>query len=295
MSLLMKAVVKALHFRPKPLASVASVERDVKVARTEAPVPARLKRSHEVAYSQVDGMPVVTLTPKALAPVAELLYMHGGAYLHPIVKQQWDIVDRLTRSTPMRITVPLYALAPEHTGAEAFPTLHRVYDYLTNSGLPLIIAGDSAGAAIAMACTLRARDERRTTPAQVLLFSPWVDASMTNPAIAEIEPHDPMLGSKALVWAAEKWAGDQPISTAWISPLHDSLSDLPPIAVFQGGVDIFAPDAQLFVSKARAAGTQAELHLYPDAFHVFVGVPALPEAAKALKRATELIAAVARG
>lgn len=292
MSIAMKTLVAALHLRPKPLASAAAIEQEVGHDRQNAPIPRGLERSHDVVRSDVDGMPVVTLTPKGCAPVGELLYVHGGAYVHPLVEPHWHIVEHLAADNPMRITVPLYALAPEHTGDEAYPKLHRLYDDVTASGRPLVVAGDSAGAAIAMACTLRARDDHRTAPAAVLLFSPWVDASMTNPDIARIEHHDPMLGSEGLRWAAERWAGSRPTTDAWISPINDSLEDLPRMVVFQGGADIFAPDAQRFVDKALAAGTAAEFHLYPDAFHVFVGVPQLPEAKEALTRARAAIADV---
>lgn len=295
MSIAMKLAVRALHLRARPLASAEAIAREVDRERVDAAVPAKLTRTHDVVHSDAHGLPVVTLTPKNTTPIGELFYLHGGAYVHPLVKPHWDIVDHLVRKTPMRVTVPLYALAPEHTSDEAFPRLHLVYDRLTGSGLPLVLAGDSAGGALAMACTLRARDEHRTAPAAVLLFSPWVDASMTNPAIADIEPRDPMLGSAGLVWAAKRWARDRPTTDPWISPINDGLRGLPPIAVFQGGVDIFAPDARLFAEKATAAGSRCDLHLYPDAFHVFVGLPVLPEARDALAKAGELIAAATAG
>lgn len=289
MSIAMKTLVKALHLRPKPLASADAIAKEVDHDRENATVPRKLERSHDVVRSSVDGMPVITLTPKSTEPVGELLYIHGGAYVHPLVEPHWHIIEHLAADRPMRITVPLYALAPEHTGDEAYPKLHQVYDDVTASELPLVIAGDSAGAAIVMACTIRARDEQRTSPAAVLLFSPWVDASMTNPDIAAIEHRDPMLGSDGLRWAAARWAGSRPTTDSWISPINDTLAHLPQIAVFQGGTDIFAPDAKRFVDKATAAGTTAEFHLYPDAFHVFVGAPQLPEAKEALTRAAEII------
>lgn len=110
---------------------------------------------------------------------------------------------------------------------------------------------------------------------------------------AAIEPKDPMLGRAGLRWAAERWAGTRSVTDPWVSPINDSLEGLPRIAAFQGGTDIFAPDARRFVEKAVAAGTAAEFDLYPDAFHVFVGVPQLPEAREARARAREVIAVVA--
>lgn len=295
MSLPTKALVTLLHLRPKPLASAEAIAAEVAHDRVDADVPSSLERSHDIVRSVVDGMPVLTLSPKGSAPTGELLYLHGGAYVHPLIDLHWQIIEHLAAETPVRVTVPLYPLAPEHTCEETFPALHAVYDGLASSGLPLVVAGDSAGGTLAVASVLRARDEGLGSPAAVLLFAPWVDARMTNPAIADIEAHDPVLGRAGLVWAAQKWAGGRPLTDPWLSPLTDTLAGLPPLAVFQGGVDIFAPDVQLFAEKAAAAGTPVELHLYPDAFHVFVAVPQLPEAKEALARAQEIIASAAAG
>ncbi|MFE6527582.1 alpha/beta hydrolase fold domain-containing protein [Streptomyces rochei] len=242
--------------------------------------------------SSIEGMPVVTLIPKGVHPVGELLYTHGGAYVHPLVTAHWHIIGNLGLTTPLRVTVPLYALAPEHTGDETYPKLHKLYDSLTESGLPLITAGDSAGGALTMALTVRARDEHRPLPGAVLLFSPYADATLTHPDIPVIEPRDPMLGSEGLRWAVRRWAGGRPLEHPWLSPVNDNLRALPRISVFHGERDILCPDAKKMVAKAKAAGTDAEINLYPDAFHVFVGLPQLPESRAALAHARGIIKTV---
>ncbi|MFE0978680.1 alpha/beta hydrolase fold domain-containing protein [Streptomyces rochei] len=221
--------------------------------------------------------------PKGVRPVGELLYTHGGAYVHPLVTAHWHIIGNLGLTTMLRVTVPLYALAPEQTGDETYPKLHKLYDSLTESGLPLITAGDSAGGALAMALTIRARDEHRPLPGAVLLFSPYADATLTHPDIPVIEPRDPMLGSEGLRWAVRRWAGDRPLEHPWLSPVNDNLRALPRISVFHGERDILCPDAKKMVAKAKAAGP--EINLYPDVFHVFVGLPQLPESRAALAHA----------
>ncbi|MFI2031268.1 alpha/beta hydrolase fold domain-containing protein [Streptomyces buecherae] len=292
MSLVMKVAVQALRLRPKPLASAGEIAAEVDRDRPNAEVPRTLLRAYDVRRSSVEGMPVITLTPKGVPPAGELLYTHGGAYVHPLVTPHWHIIGHLGLATPLRVTVPLYALAPEHTGDETYPKLHRLYDSLITSELPVIVAGDSAGGSLAMALTLRARDEHRPPPATVLLFSPCADATLTNPDIPVIEPRDPMVGRDGALWAMRRWAGDRPLQHPWLSPVNDSLRALPRICVFHGERDILCPDAKTMVAKAQAAGTDAEIHLYPDAFHVFVGLPQLPESRAALAHAREIIKTV---
>ncbi|WP_254709282.1 alpha/beta hydrolase fold domain-containing protein [Streptomyces sp. SGAir0924] len=149
--------------------------------------------------------------------------------------------------------------------------------------------GRFRGGALAMALVIRARDEHLPLPDAVLLFSPCADATLTNPDIPVIEPRDPMLGREGALWAMRRWAGDRPLRHPWLSPVNDSLRALPRICVFHGERDILCPDAKKMVAKAKAVGTNAEINLYPDAFHVFVGVPQLPESRAALAHAREII------
>lgn len=76
-----------------------------------------------------------------------------------------------------------------------------------------------------------------------------------------------------------------------VSPIVDSLANLPPVHTYQGGWDLFAADAWEMTDKIRGAGGDAELHLYPDAFHVFVGAPWTPEARAALRDIARLLRA----
>jgi acetyl esterase/lipase len=283
----MKTITGLLHLRRKEFISADRVVAGIEKGQSEAPVARALTRTHNLQYDSVDGMPVITLIPRNTEPCGELLYLHGGAYVHGILGPHWQIIRRLTRDTPLRVTVPLYWLAPKHTASEILPKLDILLN--TDTGVPLVVAGDSAGGGLTMASAARARDSGRNLPAALLLFSPWVDASMTNPKIRPIEPRDPILASAGLLWCAEQWAGELGVDHPWISPLNDSLDGLPPIAVFQGGQDIFLPDAEAFAAKALAAGTDTEIHVYPDAFHVFVGLPQLPESRHALSRATAII------
>ncbi|MBQ0885628.1 alpha/beta hydrolase fold domain-containing protein [Streptomyces sp. RM72] len=137
----------------------------------------------------------------------------------------------------------------------------------------LIAAGDSAGGALATALTIRARDERRPLPDAVLLFSPCADATLTNPDIPVSEPRDPCSAAKERVGPCAAGPGTAPCSTP-------------------GSARSTTACAMVAKANAKAAGTQAEINLYPDAFHVFVGLPQLPESRAALAHARGVIKTV---
>src|SRR5580692_11757805 len=77
--------------------------------RQPASVTKRLRELCDVTTARVDGRDVITLTPRNNASGIELIYTHGGAYVHPIVRQQWDLVQGVLERTGATITVPLYA------------------------------------------------------------------------------------------------------------------------------------------------------------------------------------------
>jgi len=125
----------------------------------------------------------------------------------------------------------------------------------------------------------------------VILISPWLDATMSNPKVTALEPRDRMLGRAGLVEAGRWWAGPHDPRSPLVSPILDSLANLPPVHTYQGAWDLFAADAEEMTDKIRSAGGDAELHLYPDAFHVFVGAPWTSEARAALRDIASLLRA----
>ncbi len=178
------------------------------------------------------------------------------------------------------VTVPIYPLAPEHTYRAAFPELETVYRNVLrdHADEAIVLCGDSAGGGLALAQAHHYRDLGLRPPDRLVLFSPWLDITMSNPDAVAIEPHDALLGIPALVQCGRWWAGGDDPRSPLLSPIFGDLSGLPPIDVVHGTADLLIPDARKLKEKVSAAGGTIHLHEYPGAFHVFVSVPFLPEA-----------------
>lgn len=258
--------------------------------RHPAPVTDSLRALCEVATVTVDGCDVITLTPRAGASGVEIIYTHGGSYIHPIVRRHWDLLQSVLERTGATITVPLYRLAPAGRMAEAYELLNQVYASVSERAgaqYPVFLAGDSAGGGLALGQAIRYRDAGKRQPNGVILFSPWVELTMTNPAIAKYQPSDPMLRRDSLAAAARLWTDD--LKTPLASQINDSLAGLPPLAIYQGGHEIFLPDAEALAKKAEAAGTRVHYWYSPKAFHVWLAVGWLPESKSALDDVAEQI------
>lgn len=291
MSLSMKVTAALLRTIPKSLESKETLTASLRKRASPAPVPAVLRRTCDIGDETLGGNRVITVTPKRRSTGGQLIYLHGGAYVRPMIAAHWRIVHQIIARTGVSVTVPYYGLAPEHTADEGFHFLDEVYDRTvrTSTG-PVFLAGDSAGAALALAMAMRARDVAKPPAASLLLFSPWVDVTMSNPRIAEVLPSDPLLAPEGLAVAGAAWAGERDVLDPLISPITDSLAGLPPIHIFQGGRDIFLPDAERFAAKAESVGAAVQLHVYPDGFHDFVGAPWTPEAKDVFSRLAAVVA-----
>jgi acetyl esterase/lipase len=283
-SLSMRMTRSLLRFRPVSTRSAESVRKRVEHRKPSAPVSPSLRRVADVEETVVNGCPVIQLTPKSGAGGSHLVYLYGGAYISPMLSVHWTIINMLIRLSGVSVTVPQYGLAPENTVDDAYELLDAVYDGLGETpATRVFLAGDSSGGGLALGQTMRLRDAGRPLPAGVILISPWLDATLSNPAVPSLEPMDRMLGRTGLLQAGRWWAGRHDPRSPLVSPIFGDLANLPPVHTYQGGWDLFAADARDVTDKIRAAGGEGDLHLYPDAFHVFVGASWTPEARDALR------------
>lgn len=246
--------------------------------RRDASVPLSLRSMCRIVRTEVEGRPVLRLTPRVGESQIDVIYLHGGGYIFPLVPQHWWIIEGLIRMTGASVTVPLYGLAPEHTIDDAIPLLDTVYREVAARGSRLILAGDSAGSALALAQAIRARDCGWRKAAAVLLLSPWVDATVSNPFAKMMEPLDPMLRCDGGAACGRWWAGRRDPRDPMVSPINDTMKGLPPLVIYMGRYDLLLPDAHLLAHKARVAGTQVHMVEAPEGFHLYMAAPGTSEA-----------------
>ncbi|MEU7483090.1 alpha/beta hydrolase [Streptomyces sp. NPDC042319] len=237
-----------------------------------APVPAPLRARYAVTRSVVAGRPVLRLTPRRGATGRHLLYTHGGAYAFPLQEPHWWLLQHAAKDTGVTLTVPLYRLAPEGDARQAYALLREVYEGLCAEAGPgaVTLGGDSAGGGLALGQALTYRDTGAGRPRQVLLFSPWLDLTMSHPALPSLEPFDPLLRTEDLIEAGRLWANGTDPRDPLLSPQFADVTGLPPVHVFQGGRDLFAADARLLAERLEAAGNGGTFTFEPEGEHVYV-------------------------
>ncbi|MGW5106494.1 alpha/beta hydrolase fold domain-containing protein [Nocardia sp. NPDC004123] len=258
------------------------IRRSIAADRRKGPaVPsAALRARLDVREEEFEGHGVYVLGPRSGQPRRRVLYLHGGGWARPITDPHWETIAKLVELLDCSVTVPMYPLAPEHTAREIFAWLISLYADRA-SGDELALMGDSSGGNLALSLAMQARDRGLPAPARLVLLSPLVDATVSDPVIDELDRIDPIIPARGLRVLTRMFAGDLDLSDPVVSPLFGSLDGLPPIALFSGTREILSADAHRLWSKATALGFPLTWHEYPGMPHVWPLFP-IPEARRAL-------------
>ncbi len=256
-------------------ATVEAFYEDVKKRRASDNFepPKKIADHFTVRREEIDGFPVLSLKEKSTSVRQYLFYLHGGAYVGEILPQQWEFIAQLAARTHAEVMVPIYPLAPEHKVEEVLAFVRKAYHSLEErvNGLRIHMVGDSAGAGLAVALAQAEIAARGSCSAsQMVLVSPWLDVTMENPAIAELEDSDPWLTRVGLIEAGKCYAGETDMRDTRVSPTFGKLEGLPRTHILIGTRDILLPDAKAFADKLAAANVDYSYRQYPDMFHCWV-------------------------
>ena len=232
--------------------------------------PAKMRQRLAVTEKQLDGRSVWTIAPKDSAPVAHLLYFHGGGYIFPAADVHWKFMAHMAEVHGIAVTAPLYPLAPEASAAEVTAFGLAAYEaFLASHDGPFIMGGDSAGGGLTAVVAQMARDKGLRPASGLLLICPWLDGSGDHPDQVAIEERDCILTLGGIRAAAKLYAHDLPIEDPRVSPIHGDWNGLPPILCYGGGDDILVTDARALKAKVpeiRYVETAGLMHVWPIFF-----------------------------
>jgi len=252
--------------------------------------PKEIYKVCSVEKRQVNARNVFTLSPTDNVSTSHVLFLHGGAYVQNFVRQHWRFMSMLVQQTNCTITAPDYPLAPDQTVVDAFEMLLPLYQEVIIKEKPFntILMGDSAGGGLALALAQKIRRESLPRPHQIILLSPWLDISLTNPSIKEIDRLDPFLSIKGLRKAGLAYAGQIDPNSFMLSPVNGELEDVGDITIFVGTRDILVADARKLKGIADEKGVFINYREYPDMVHDWMFL-SFPEAKSAQKEIFDLI------
>jgi len=258
--------------------------------RTYTEPSKRLHRKYQIAKRTINSHLVWTISPRQNTSEKHVIYLHGGAYCNSFAPQHWDFMSKLVDMLRCTVTAPNYPHAPEHNVNDVFALMLPLYNELAASAgsANITIMGDSSGGGISLALAQRLREDGHAQPGHVVLLSPWLDATLSNPEIAQFDKIDPFLGVEGLKYGGAVYARDVDPKSYLVSPVYGSLKDLAPVTLFIGTRDILYPDCRKLRDKAADEGVRLDYREYDQMVHNWMLGP-MPEAKHAIAEIVEVI------
>lgn len=237
-------------------------------------VPDWFEDSYAVETEKIEGRKVFIIKKdKETDSDSIILYLHGGSYMAELKQEHWLFFEGLLQDTNATLVVPDYPLTPKYNYKDVFTMMEPCYEKILENeqDKTWIVMGDSAGGGLALALLEKMGEKGRKMSDALFLLSPWLDTSMENQKIDEVQSKDPMLSKPALKLAGEQYGRDiKEEDTYLVDPLYGPLQNLCPIVVFTGTADILNPDVAILEQRCKEAGTQITVKEYENAIHDFI-------------------------
>lgn len=214
-----------------------------------------------------------------------ILYLHGGGFILGSIESHDALMRRLAVAADAAVLGIDYRLSPEHAYPAARNDALAAWAWL-RANLPQAaptLAGDSAGACLALSTALALRGGKDAAAAMVLFYGCFTtdDSSASHAAFGD--------GRFGLSTAAMRhyWNVYLAGSTdAEATPLHANLAGLPPTLLLAAGLDVLRDDSHAMAARLKAAGVPHMLRVWRGMNHGFIRLGSHVPAARAAVRFT---------
>jgi len=238
-------------------------------------------------------VPVRVLVPVA-RPRGVIVYYHGGGWVVGGLDDFDKLGRQLARRTGCAVILVDYRLAPEYRFPTAVDDAWAALRWAdargrefaaVQAGLPLIVAGDSAGGNLAAIMALRARDAGGPAIALQVLVYPVTDCDLESTSYRD--PANQLIVSRdSMAWFWDHYAPDPEARLhPDASPLRSAnFAGLPPAVVITAEHDPLRDEGELYATRLVKAGVAVRHRRFAGQMHgFFTMVDALPGAADGLE------------
>jgi acetyl esterase len=215
-----------------------------------------------------------------------VIYLHGGGWTFGSVATHDRLMRLLALAADAAVIGVDYRLAPEHPFPApledclaAIRWVRSRADALEVDQGRIVVAGDSAGANLALASLLALRDAGAPPPRGAALLYGCYSSRLDTPSHVRFGDGSCRLSSAEMGWFWRNYIG--PTSADPLAePLHADLSGLPPLYLMLAAVDPLADDTRELARRLADAGVPHEVREYPGVVHGFLQMTARSAAAR---------------
>jgi acetyl esterase len=210
-----------------------------------------------------------------MQPGPAVLYIHGGGWVICSLDTHDGVCRRLANASGLRVASLDYRMAPEHpfpapiedcVAAAAWLAEHG--SGLGIDGARLALAGDSAGANLALAACIALRDRGRQLPRAAALIYGVFSADNDSPSHRAFGGGEHVLATATMRWFWDQYVPDPYLrSHPLAAPLHADLAGLPPLYVSAAELDPLRDDSDRLAGRLAAAGVDFDYRLWRGVTH----------------------------
>lgn len=259
---------------------------------THSPAPGKFKHQFFRQFSV--GKTTVSEIKPVEAENSLIFFCHGGAFVYGPVDYHWDAAKRLAKQTENKVWLIDYPKAPEQNIQQISKEIDDVYQKALKiyPAKKIILVGDSVGGTLLTALVQRQIGLGKSTPGLLILISPVMDASFSNPLITKIDKSDPILSRAGALSAKKLAAASVKLKDPILSPLYGSFNNFSPTVWFIAENDISRPDTELAVEKMRKENVEHEVIFGEGMPHIWPILPVMQEGKKAFSKIVTRIKAL---
>jgi acetyl esterase len=226
-----------------------------------------------------------------------IIWLHGGGFVMGDLDTEHPWAARIADASGAVVISVGYRLAPEHRFPAALDDAYAVTAWTAEHAAEIgigperiAVGGHAAGAGLAAAVALRARDQQGPPIIFQLLSQPELDDRQETWSARNFTDTPFMTRAKAAAsW--RHYLGATPPSPYAAPARADDLSALPPAYITTAELDPNRDEAIDYAQRLLQAGVSVELHQWPGTFH---GSQAILSASVSQRQIAELAAAVRR-
>ncbi len=221
-------------------------------------------------------LPIRIYRPTLQANQSVIVYFHGGGWVLNFLDIYDASLSRLANQSGTTVISVNYQKAPEHPFPTPFDDCYATLLWVTNNaeelsinGNRIFVAGDSAGANLAAAVAIKARDNEITLAGQLLIY-PCIDRDFTT------DSYKKMATGYGLSTTAMKWfwkqylQGDAHDANPYAVPMSaHSFSKLAPAVIITAEFDPLLSDGEKYAAALSSADVPVYYQKFDGMIHGF--------------------------